>query len=600
MSRRRKRSWYSLSVLAVLCVLSPVSCDDGPASDSDSDSDTDSDTDTIPTECSDEDPFDPAACPAIAAGGAMIRYVNADAAPGGDGASWATAYDRVQPAIDACACAALANGGTCEVWVAKGDYVIPLFCDSDTLRLRPGVALYGGFAGTETARDQRDYESNATVLDGAWHAEHLITGSDGAVLDGFEIRGAGTCGMINTAASPAVSHCTFKDNYAGMENNDSSPEVTGCSFEANSLGMINSGSEPWVADCSFVGNNYGMSNYASSPHVTGCTFAHHERAMMNVGSSPRVTGCTFYSNSSDFGAGMHSEGSSPRVSGCVFEENTASYSAGGAMYNEGGSALVVGTIFRGNLADIGEGGGMYNLGSSVTVVGCSFLANRAVGLNDGAGAGMYSVDSTVTVASSVFAANAADGCHDGDYRGDGGAMYNLRTAMKVAGCTFFGNEVARGVGGGIYNGPGGQLAIADSVFFGDAADQGGDEIWNQPADTDNETDSDDFPALAQIRYSDIEACGGGAAWDLGCGADFGGNLDVDPLFVNADTEAGALDLHLQAGSPCIDMGLASALPVDAEDVDTDGDEWETLPVDLDGNPRVVGDSVDMGAYEAQE
>jgi hypothetical protein len=57
-----------------------------------------------------------------------------------------------------------------------------------------------------------------------------------------------------------------------------------------------------------------------------------------------------------------------------------------------------------------------------------------------------------------------------------------------------------------------------------------------------------------------------------------GNLTTAPLFVNL---AGG-DLHLLPGSPCINAGLNAAAPG---------------PVDLDGNPRIVDGTVDVGAYE---
>jgi hypothetical protein len=61
------------------------------------------------------------------------------------------------------------------------------------------------------------------------------------------------------------------------------------------------------------------------------------------------------------------------------------------------------------------------------------------------------------------------------------------------------------------------------------------------------------------------------------------NFSFEPLFANL---AGG-DFHLQAGSPCINAGdnayLASL----------------GLTTDLDGNPRIVGQTVDVGAYESQ-
>jgi hypothetical protein len=61
-----------------------------------------------------------------------------------------------------------------------------------------------------------------------------------------------------------------------------------------------------------------------------------------------------------------------------------------------------------------------------------------------------------------------------------------------------------------------------------------------------------------------------------------GNLDKDPLFLGTEQFPYAID----AGSPCIDAGTLALPP------------WITLPeYDIAGNPRVYGESIDMGAYE---
>jgi hypothetical protein len=80
-----------------------------------------------------------------------------------------------------------------------------------------------------------------------------------------------------------------------------------------------------------------------------------------------------------------------------------------------------------------------------------------------------------------------------------------------------------------------------------------------------------------------------------------GNIDADPLFVDADGPdniVGTLDddLRLQLASPAIDAGDNSAVPVDTADLDGDGDTTEPLPLDLAGNPRFVdiADKADTG------
>src|SRR5690606_33093528 len=92
-------------------------------------------------------------------------HVDADAAPGGDGASWATAFPDLQDGL--AAAAALSQAGPVEVWVAEGVYRPgPAGNRAATFILRNNVALYGGFAGGETSREERDPSVNLTILSG--------------------------------------------------------------------------------------------------------------------------------------------------------------------------------------------------------------------------------------------------------------------------------------------------------------------------------------------------------------------------------------------------------------------------------------------------
>ena len=149
-----------------------------------------------------------------------------------DGASWQRALATVQAALNKAAARGAAENASCDVWVAGGVYyptaeptgaVAPADPRTKTILLRGGVALYGGFAGTENSREQRDYIGRTTTLSGdlgalndtSDNAYHVITGADNATLDGFTVTLGNASGsdyplssgggMYNASASPTIA-----------------------------------------------------------------------------------------------------------------------------------------------------------------------------------------------------------------------------------------------------------------------------------------------------------------------------------------------------------------------------------------------------------
>ena len=90
-------------------------------------------------------------------------YVWASASGANSGASWANAYTDLQ--------SALGNSPCTEIWVAEGTYKPSVRTNSSyprsvAFQLKNNVAIYGGFAGTETQRSQRNPAAHSTVLSG--------------------------------------------------------------------------------------------------------------------------------------------------------------------------------------------------------------------------------------------------------------------------------------------------------------------------------------------------------------------------------------------------------------------------------------------------
>jgi hypothetical protein len=135
--------------------------------------------------------------PARAATG-PVCYVKADASGANNGNSWTDAYKDLQTALGDANCT--------EIWAAAGTYKPTSGTDrTATFQLINGVALYGGFAGTETARSQRNPAVNVTILSGDLNGNdgpnfanysdnsyHVIIGhytDASTILDGFTVRG---------------------------------------------------------------------------------------------------------------------------------------------------------------------------------------------------------------------------------------------------------------------------------------------------------------------------------------------------------------------------------------------------------------------------
>lgn len=476
------------------------------------------------------------------------------AAPTAQGSADCSSWDNT------CTVQTALSGATTgdEIWVRAGVHY-PGSMITDTFTLQSGVALYGGFAGTENARGQRDWAANVTVLSGdidqndltdptgvvtdtanitGTNSYHVVTSggvTETAMLDGFVIT-AGQAngdggGMHNSFSTPTLNNVTFSANSAGsygsgMYNYYSSPTLENVAINSNSAnnggGMYNYRSNPTLINVTFSGNTGveyggGMTNWESSPTLTGITFSGNTVSgggggMYNYQSSAMLTDVAFSGNSALYGGGgMSNLGSNPTLTNVTFSSNMASN--GGGMFNEGESPTLTNVTFSENTAG-DNGGGMFNTYSNPTLTNVAFNDNSA----GEAGGGMHNSYASPILTYVAFSSNAA--FHGGGMSNvygsptlmnvtfsgnsadeDGGGMRNFYTTPTLTDVTFGSNTAKHGGGMYVF---GGNSALTNVTFSGNSAGLGGG-MYNMQSS----------PMLTNMTFNNNSAGSGGGMynWD---------------------------------------------------------------------------------------
>ena len=461
---------------------------------------------------------------------AAIRYVTSDGRS--DCSSW-TRTCSLHVALTG------ANPGD-EIWVAAGVHypVAQGLLDqrTATFLLRYRVAVYGGFNGTETDRNQRNWKTNITVLSGDID-QNDDNGDGNNIAESVEdIRGNNTYHVVTGANQATLDGFIITAGQA-----DGNEDKTGGGM--NNVGDADSDPDhhihPMVANCTFIGNwadsgGGGMYNFHSSVEVTNSVFNHNETngsggGMDNFASNPSVNKCRFTDNESgNSGGGMRNYYSSPMVNNCTFNDNVTNGSGGG-MFNYDSNSMVTACTFNNNIAD--TGGGMFNMSNlyDPTVSKCTFSNNSAR-----VGAGMANDRSKPTVINCIFKNNKANE--------SGAGMYNTTNShATITNCTFANNIARNSTGGnGVYNADTSNPVLRNII------------MWDTQREI-HQIDNDSSNPL--ISYSDIQGCIVAGSWNSACGEDEGHNMASAPRFV----DAACGDLHLEKGSPAIDAGICGEL-----------------------------------------
>lgn len=215
-------------------------------------------------------------------------FVDVNATGNNNGTSWADAYTNLQSAINN-------NPFKDDIWVAQGVYTPSGNGRNSTFLISNKVDIYGGFNGTETLLEERDFRNNLTVLNGdvngndnsninpgeASRSEnlyHIVTlkgNISNVKIDGFTFSGANANGTTLTSGTPSDQYLNNRGGAVFVHTYVSNQNITGnfsnCVFEKNSASdtsvysnWYSTGTSQMTHDISFenciVRDNYSTTN----------------------------------------------------------------------------------------------------------------------------------------------------------------------------------------------------------------------------------------------------------------------------------------------------------------------------------------------------
>lgn len=249
-------------------------------------------------------------------------YVSPSGSDGNAGTSWSAAFATLTHALSQ------AGLGT-QIWVAAGTY-------SEKISIPSGVSVLGGFAGTETSVDQRDWASHVTILDGGGSGTVVSFASDatvGTTLDGFTVQN-GTYGVVTSGnGSPIITHNVIQ-SCSGSWNG-----IPNTIQDAGAVQLV--GGAPLLADNLITGNSYTNGFTGSGIRAGGLRIAGGHPMVVNntiVGNSLSAPGAVA---SGALGAGIWIQGGDAVLENNIVADNNASADGGGAVggiSKTGGSA----------------------------------------------------------------------------------------------------------------------------------------------------------------------------------------------------------------------------------------------------------------------
>jgi hypothetical protein len=337
-------------------------------------------------------------------------YVDADAAGAGTGLSWGDAMPDLQDAL----ALARASGAVDEIWIAGGLYR-PAADGHRATRfdLVSGVSLFGGFAGTETALDQRADGAHPTVLSGDLNQDDLpdprtpagiasrqdntlnvlflFEEDEPITLDGLVIEHGNADFEVNCGG--------FMSNAGGMVAFGGDLTIHNCEFRANS--SVNTGALILINDVrSKITGSRFIDNAAVDGLFYGSTYP-TDGALPYEGYIGAVRINTFYG------------GADNQFVGNLVEGNRDSEAVAGVLVT-GCEPMFANNVFVNNSSTSTISGGALSLVlcEGVEIVNSTFADNRAPNGNGIRATGITSNRSQVVISNSILYGNTSGSVTD--------------------------------------------------------------------------------------------------------------------------------------------------------------------------------------------
>jgi hypothetical protein len=313
-----------------------------------------------------------------------IIYVNSSITSGNkDGSSRSNAFIRL---CDALKFSEAMNAVTPEtvkqIWVAEGTYYSihksaeidgngKFTTDRDNVfSMVKEVKVYGGFIGTESDVDERDWKNNPSILSGG-----LLKNDDETDPTTLEDNTYHVVLFANDAGNALIDGFTITGGYAN-----------------------GSGSRPIKVNDIDIFNGRGGGLYVKY-------------------SSPILSNLTVIENKANFGGGIFINFASPNTINITVTKNIA-YNSGGGAYNLYSTPAITNLIITENTAlgglpggtPTGGGGGLVNLNSDAIITNMLIANNTAAN-----GGGLFNYNSSPKLTNITIADNSAN---------LGGGMYN--------------------------------------------------------------------------------------------------------------------------------------------------------------------------------